>query len=709
MATPDVRVRLSAEGTAEVIAALRKVQAESAAAAGKGVGAFKAFNSVIASTKTLLASLGFAIGITALTTMAKRVADFAGNMREAAQRVGTTTERVSALAHAARNAGSSLQQLEAATGILNKNIAEGSDKFVKALDAIGLSVKDFQGLDTAQRLGLIAEKFATLKTSGEKSALAMAIFGRQGRALIPLLNEMADGLEGLENRARLLGVVISDEAAAALDEMTDSLEDLKTAAVVVASQFLLGLAPDIKRALDSMTKDFAAGSSAAEIWGRRTGEAVDLVGTGFIELADDVATAVKQLAQFAKVVAEGPQAAGEAIAKIVALEVELEKRQQDRIKGLDARQREREGGPPFAPREAVTGATDLGDLDLSATDAADKVETLRAKLAAVNEELIALGAVNIATPIGDNVEELRASLRAAEDQLKKLKEATENFERRRVAGTISSVDVEMATQGVDNLVESVDEIGPAFNDAQRDIDQFAADTVRAAEEAAIALEQVKLREEQVKFAALDLAQSGLAGFFEEGTDSLEGFARALRRFASELLAAEVIAAAGRIFRSPGSFGGGGDGFSTISDFVNVAGGGLVTGPGTGTSDSIPAWVSNKEYIEPAHAVAKPGMLQHLEAIRRGQWEPPRFAEGGLVAFARGLSIPPIAQAVGVSRFAEGGLVGGGGGGGAARLESSLTVGLDKGLVLQQLDSPEGQRIVIKALTENSRTVQRIVQ
>jgi TP901 family phage tail tape measure protein len=65
-------------------------------------------------------------------------------------------------------------------------------------------------------------------------------------------------------------------------------------------------------------------------------------------------------------------------------------------------------------------------------------------------------------------------------------------------------------------------------------------------------------------------------------------------------------------------------------------GGLVTGPGTGTSDSIVAKLSNREYVMPAAETAN--NLPLLEALRAG-WVPsagflhamlPGFAEGGLV-------------------------------------------------------------------------------
>ncbi|WP_313308787.1 tape measure protein [Stutzerimonas nitrititolerans] len=57
-------------------------------------------------------------------------------------------------------------------------------------------------------------------------------------------------------------------------------------------------------------------------------------------------------------------------------------------------------------------------------------------------------------------------------------------------------------------------------------------------------------------------------------------------------------------------------------------GGLIRGPGTGTSDSIPALLSNGEYVIRAAAVRKLGK-NALDLLNRGI-QIPRFADGGLV-------------------------------------------------------------------------------
>ena len=62
--------------------------------------------------------------------------------------------------------------------------------------------------------------------------------------------------------------------------------------------------------------------------------------------------------------------------------------------------------------------------------------------------------------------------------------------------------------------------------------------------------------------------------------------------------------------------------------LQLADGGYVQGPGTGRSDSIPANLSDGEYVVNARSTSK--YLGLLEAINSGR-DPMRFAEGGLVA------------------------------------------------------------------------------
>jgi hypothetical protein len=98
--------------------------------------------------------------------------------------------------------------------------------------------------------------------------------------------------------------------------------------------------------------------------------------------------------------------------------------------------------------------------------------------------------------------------------------------------------------------------------------------------------------------------------------------------------------------------------AAAGDNGGMARGGLLGGRGSGTSDSNLAWLSRGEFITPARAVAQPGVLGFLEALRR--------SGGNLSAVLNGMN-----------RFALGGLVRGPmpafAGGGAVGSMSHVTI------------------------------------
>jgi phage-related minor tail protein len=117
----------------------------------------------------------------------------------------------------------------------------------------------------------------------------------------------------------------------------------------------------------------------------------------------------------------------------------------------------------------------------------------------------------------------------------------------------------------------------------------------------------------------------------------------LKQIAGAILNSGIKSALQDLFRSDTS-GGGGSGFfgaivGGVKSMFGYAEGGHIRGPGTGTSDSIPAVVngrtpirvSNDEFIQPQRAVRHYG-LGFMEAVRTLKLPKPRpgFALGGLV-------------------------------------------------------------------------------
>lgn len=81
---------------------------------------------------------------------------------------------------------------------------------------------------------------------------------------------------------------------------------------------------------------------------------------------------------------------------------------------------------------------------------------------------------------------------------------------------------------------------------------------------------------------------------------------------------------------------------------SYATGGYISGPGTGTSDSIPAWLSNGEYVIRAASVAKYGVA-FLDKLNAGKFanggyvDAGRFANGGYVDAGRATAQMPVSS------------------------------------------------------------------
>lgn len=103
-------------------------------------------------------------------------------------------------------------------------------------------------------------------------------------------------------------------------------------------------------------------------------------------------------------------------------------------------------------------------------------------------------------------------------------------------------------------------------------------------------------------------------------------ATALTNLAVAAAAAATAMAAGGAASASGSATGGNTLFNQFGAFSGMAGrseGGRISGPGTDRSDSIPAMLSDGEFVVNARAVRKHGAL--LEALNAN-----RFADGGFV-------------------------------------------------------------------------------
>lgn len=195
----------------------------------------KAYRSVAKFSKgtvTSLAGVGAAF-VTMGTFVAagvKQAIDRMDDMQAAAKRVGVSSSALSALGYAAQQANVPMEALEASMAKMAKTAAAaqgGAGRERNVFASLGISVQELRDLKPDELLVRIADKFVQFKDGTAKSALAMEVFGRGARAIMPLLVEGGDGITDMMEKARDLGIVMDDKTTAAADRFNDSLNDLR--------------------------------------------------------------------------------------------------------------------------------------------------------------------------------------------------------------------------------------------------------------------------------------------------------------------------------------------------------------------------------------------------------------------------------------------------------------------------------------------------
>lgn len=180
------------------------------------------------------AAMGVAVAAaaTALGFAIKGAVDEADKLGKLAQSVGVPVDELSRLKHAADLSGVGIEELGKSVGRLSKAMSEvaggGTGPAAEAFRALGITVTNTDGTlrSSTEVMTDIAARFGKIEDGAGKTALAMAIFGRAGADMIPLLNQGADALRSMMNEADQLGIVITDRTAKAAEAFNDNLTRL---------------------------------------------------------------------------------------------------------------------------------------------------------------------------------------------------------------------------------------------------------------------------------------------------------------------------------------------------------------------------------------------------------------------------------------------------------------------------------------------------
>lgn len=222
-------------------------------------------------TSKALAGIGAGLSIGALGAFVKEGIDAADQMSKMAQRAGVTTEAFSRLSFAAELADVSSQSLQNALALLGRKAdeaARGGQAAGEEFRRLGVSVTTSNGsIKSVETLFAdVAEAISKLPDGAEKSARAMALLGRSGAQLVPLLNGGAAGLRAAGEEAQRFGLVVTEEAGRAAEQFNDDLTRLAKAAQGVAIQLAGDLVPGLANLSTEFVRAYTEGEGLLRVF-----------------------------------------------------------------------------------------------------------------------------------------------------------------------------------------------------------------------------------------------------------------------------------------------------------------------------------------------------------------------------------------------------------------------------------------------------------
>jgi len=226
-----------------------------------------AFGRVIGPLAALAA--GF-VGARAAVDSFRSAIDLGGKLNDLSARTGETAANLAVLQRAFQNAGMGAEAVGPMLNRLQKFMiaaGEGGKEQAEVMNKLGLSLSDLSSKAPLDQMRILAERIAAITDPAQRSALAMAVFGRSGGELLPLLRAMGVELDIARGQLGSYPAILQQNAEV-MDRIGDNFGAMSSKAMEFATGLLAG--SGALGALDKLTTALANMDSAG--FGLKIGE-----------------------------------------------------------------------------------------------------------------------------------------------------------------------------------------------------------------------------------------------------------------------------------------------------------------------------------------------------------------------------------------------------------------------------------------------------
>lgn len=162
----------------------------------------------------------------ALTLMGRQLLQEADRLQKLSQRLGETTENLSRLKFVAEQNGVSFDTMAMALQRMQRRVAEaavGTGEAKDALKELGISAQELNQQSLANQFLTVTKAMENLKSTSDRTRLAMKLFDSEGVALTQIMDQ---GAEAVKRLAKRTPNVITQETANTIAEFNDNMHQL---------------------------------------------------------------------------------------------------------------------------------------------------------------------------------------------------------------------------------------------------------------------------------------------------------------------------------------------------------------------------------------------------------------------------------------------------------------------------------------------------
>lgn len=162
------------------------------------------------------------------------------------------TTQLMALQHVTKDINDSdVGQFDDAMKKLTKSIGQAADSGGPAADAleqIGLNIKSVAAMRPDEQFYAIADGIARIRNPSVQAAAAVALFGKSGQEMIPVLNKGSAELRKMADQQIEFGTALSRMDTSKLAEIDDRFDEIGNRVEGMKNRIVLAAAPEIIRA-----------------------------------------------------------------------------------------------------------------------------------------------------------------------------------------------------------------------------------------------------------------------------------------------------------------------------------------------------------------------------------------------------------------------------------------------------------------------------